>query len=82
MHLKDIVSSLPLTRIVRSDPDRLHAECSSPFFGFVDDLIFVLDRNTLKIDLRSSSRVGYSDMGANAERVDQLRAEWKKQPAP
>ena len=50
----------------------LHASFESALFGFVDDVEFRLDGALLQV--RSSSRVGYSDLGANRKRVEALRA--------
>lgn len=50
---------------------RIEAVSTSPWFGFKDDFIVRLtprDGGTL-VDLRSKSRVGGSDLGANAARV-------------
>ncbi|MEM7600262.1 MAG: DUF1499 domain-containing protein [Verrucomicrobiota bacterium] len=67
------VAELPKTTIVISERNYLHAECSSPLFGFVDDLELKLSPNQQRIEIRSASRVGHSDMGANRKRVEQLR---------
>ncbi len=74
---KDAVAELPKTKIITSDEGYLHAECSSALFGFVDDLELLLRPNQERIEIRSSSRVGHSDMGANAERVEKLRMMFK-----
>ena len=44
----------------------------SPLFGFVDDVEFRRGDGTVQV--RSASRVGRSDLGANAKRVEALRA--------
>ncbi len=49
----------------------LHATMTSPMFRFVDDL--ELRREGTVIHLRSASRVGYSDLGANRKRVEDLK---------
>ena len=48
------------------------AEFESRFMGFVDDLELRLDMENGQLQLRSSSRVGYSDMGVNRKRVEAL----------
>ncbi len=51
---------------------RIEAVATSFWFGFKDDFIVRLtpmDDGRTKIDLRSKSRVGGSDLGANAKRV-------------
>ena len=49
----------------------LHATYKSGFFGFVDDLELYFDGD--QIHVRSASREGYSDLGANRKRVENLR---------
>jgi uncharacterized protein (DUF1499 family) len=45
----------------------------SPLFGFVDDLEIRIDSAHKRIQLRSASRVGRGDLGANRKRVERLR---------
>jgi len=59
--------------LVRVDGDYLAATFSSNLFGFVDDFEARLDAAQGVIQLRSASRVGQSDLGANRTRVAQLR---------
>ncbi|GJL82353.1 MAG: hypothetical protein DHS20C01_19870 [marine bacterium B5-7] len=51
----------------------LHATYVSTLFRFVDDLELRLDRQAGVIHIRSASRIGRSDFGANARRVKRLR---------
>jgi uncharacterized protein (DUF1499 family) len=57
--------------IVELRADYLHATFTSRLFRFVDDL--ELRRDRAEIHVRSASRVGYSDFGVNAKRVEALR---------
>lgn len=61
-------------KVVRSETNYLAAEFKSIFFGFVDDLELRKDSVAGVIHIRSASRVGYSDMGVNRKRAEQLRA--------
>lgn len=70
---KKAVQALPGTEIISTEADYLYAECRSQVFGFVDDLELKINRERNLIHVRSASRVGYSDMGANRKRVEQLR---------
>jgi len=45
----------------------------SPLFGFVDDLEIRIDPEASLLQLRSASRVGHDDLGANQKRVEQFR---------
>lgn len=57
--------------ITHQDGDYIAAEFTSATFGFVDDL--ELRRTEQDVQIRSASRVGYSDRGVNAARVAELR---------
>lgn len=52
-------------------PERIEATFTSRSFRFVDDIVIRLRAREggTTIDLRSTSRVGQSDLGANAERI-------------
>ena len=73
------VVDLPRTKIITDTENYLHAECSSAFFGFVDDLELHLRAAEGLIAIRSAARLGYSDLGVNRKRVEQLRAVLEKQ---
>lgn len=55
----------------------INATYRSRLFGFIDDVQF--SRQDGAVHVRSSSRAGHSDMGANKKRVDALRASLKAQ---
>lgn len=57
--------------IITSDGVTIQAIFSSGIFRFVDDLLVQVDSG--KLNVRSSSRVGHSDFGANRKRVEELR---------
>lgn len=60
-------------RIEAADPasGRIEASVRSLWFGFVDDVVVQVSPGETgsRIDVRSTSRVGISDLGANAKRV-------------
>ena len=49
-----------------------HIEVTSRIFGFVDDVEFYLNEPGI-IHFRSASRIGYSDLGVNRERMETIR---------
>jgi len=65
------------TQIVTQDEQYLHATWSSPIMGFIDDVEFLLvqpeNGEQPVLQVRSASRLGKSDLGANAARIDTLR---------
>ena len=58
-------------RLKNHEGGYLHFEYRSWLFGFVDDLELLVGDGVIQV--KSSSRVGYSDMGANRKRVENLR---------
>jgi hypothetical protein len=61
--------------IVESDPDRgrIEATATTPWFGFKDDVVVRIrpERGGSRVDVRSVSRVGRSDVGTNARRIEE-----------
>ena len=59
---------------INTQADRyLAASFKSKMFGFIDDLECRIDSAAGVIQVRSASRLGYYDMGANRRRVNELR---------
>ena len=71
--LKTAVLSEANTVITSEQPTSLYAEVRSQIFGFVDDLKFVLLPDQGTIQVRSSARTGYSDLGVNRRRIERIR---------
>jgi uncharacterized protein (DUF1499 family) len=78
--LREAVRTLPGCRIAVEEPGYLHAECTIPIIGFVDDLEALLDSEAGVIHLRSASRRGYSDLGVNRKRLRELRRRYEATP--
>lgn len=68
-----VVASMPRSTIVARSPVYLRAEFRSLLLRFVDDLELLLDPRTGRVQVRSASRTGYSDMGVNRRRVEDLQ---------
>ena len=80
--LREVLGSLPRVRIVMDSEPYLHAEAQSRLFGFVDDLEFLIDPEGGRIDFRSASRVGWSDMGVNRARARLIAQRFATAQAP
>ncbi|MFM8285383.1 MAG: DUF1499 domain-containing protein [Planctomycetaceae bacterium] len=76
--LREVVRTHPGLQIISEQPGYLHAEATSQLFRFVDDVEFLLDEATGRIDLRSASRVGRSDLGVNRSRCEALRERFQQ----
>ena len=77
--VRNVVGSLPRTKVVNATDRYLHAECKSLVFRFIDDLELRLNPETGTISIRSASRVGYFDLGVNRRRVEALRRTLKNE---
>ena len=76
--LEDAVTSLSpdkfTSAIVEKTDDYLYAEYTSPTFGFIDDVEFLVrDEASSEVEYRSASRIGESDGDANRKRIKALR---------
>jgi uncharacterized protein (DUF1499 family) len=69
--LRDVIEDQPGAEVIESRPDYLYAEFTSKLMGFVDDVEFYNDGKAIQV--RSASRLGYSDLGANRKRVEAIR---------
>jgi uncharacterized protein (DUF1499 family) len=71
--LKRILSLRPDTTIVKETDHYLWVEFRTRL-GFVDDGEFQLSPEQRCINVRSASRVGYSDLGKNRSRLEEIRS--------
>ncbi len=76
--LLQILQGLNRVTIVVNEPRYIYAEFRSTVFGFVDDVEFLFAESEPVIHVRSASRVGYYDFGANRSRVEQIRTAWSQ----
>ena len=72
--IKSFIESTPRTKIVETDGDYLHAEATSKWMKYVDDLEVSFLPESKILLIRSESRVGESDLGVNQKRVDLLKS--------
>lgn len=62
------------TTIMEEKPGYVRVELRTTFF--VDDGEFLLDRVGRVIHVRSASRLGYSDLGKNRSRMEEIRSQF------
>lgn len=72
--IEAIVKELPRTHVVEKSPQYLRVEFTSLIFRFVDDVEFYQAPGATAVQVRSASRLGHSDMGANRDRIEDLRS--------
>ncbi len=71
--LKQAVGGMAGARLVDEQGPYLRYEFTSWLFRFVDDVEFVFDDASRTIHFRSASRTGYSDLGVNRKRMEEIR---------
>ncbi|WP_420935500.1 DUF1499 domain-containing protein [Alteromonas sp. A081] len=79
--LLSIIRLLPRTTVVKERDNYVRVAFRSQLFGFVDDVEFLLSQaqsNKTKIDFRSASRLGLSDLGVNKARMEKVTALFAK----
>lgn len=76
--LRSIVESQAGATIVTQEENYLHAEFQSKLFRFVDDVEFLIAEDDGLIHFRSASRIGHSDLGANRQRMEAIRAQYEQ----
>ena len=74
-----VLRAMPRATIVEAGPGSVRAEFRTRIFRFVDDAQFVFDEKAKMIQFRSASRVGYSDMGVDRRRMEEIRKAFEAQ---
>ena len=72
--LESELMALERVEIVASQGDYLHAVFTTRLMRYRDDVEFLMRPQQGEIAVRSASRVGHGDMGANRARVESIRA--------
>lgn len=78
--LLQILKALKRSEITVNKENYIRVEFTSAFFRFIDDVEFYFPlAKTEKtiIQIRSASRIGRSDFGANRKRMEQIRDKFK-----
>ncbi|MCO5096888.1 MAG: DUF1499 domain-containing protein, partial [Rhodocyclaceae bacterium] len=78
--LAAVLHAMPNMTVVERKPDYLHAEAQTRWLKFVDDLEFWANPALGVIDVRSASRLGRKDLGANRKRIEAIRSAYLAQP--
>lgn len=76
-----VAAAQPGARLITHRPDYAHLEFVSARMGFVDDVEFRVQDAPGRIEVRSASRLGYSDLGANRRRIESIRRAFEQAPA-
>lgn len=77
--LTAVVAKQPRVNIVKQTDQYLKAEFTTAMLRFVDDVEFVLDKNSGVVHVRSASRIGYYDFNTNRNRIEAIRLQMAMQ---
>lgn len=78
--LLKILGSCKRTNVIVTEANYIRAEFTSLVFRFVDDVEFYFpstDAGETVINVRSASRIGYSDFAVNRKRIEKIRSKLK-----
>lgn len=76
--LAALVEATDGARIVKREADYLYATYTTPLMRYVDDVEFWRAPTGGLIEVRSASRIGESDLGANRARIEALRVRFER----
>ena len=76
--LLDVINEYPRSRVLEVTDTHIRATFKSLLFRFIDDVEFHIDAGERLIHMKSASRVGFSDMGANRRRCETIRDRFKR----
>lgn len=74
--LEAIVRACDGATIITKQDSYIYAEFQTKVLKFVDDVEFVLDEPAGVIQMRSASRLGRKDLGANRSRLEAIRSKF------
>ena len=72
--IRSIVQAMPGAVVVSSSDDYLYAQFTTRLMKYTDDVEFWFDPAASVVQVRSASRIGEGDFGANRARVEAVRA--------
>ncbi len=79
LRLLAALSQLDNTEIIEDTRSLLRVKVTSSILRFIDDVTFFFDDEKELIQMRSASRSGYYDFGANRRRLEGIRELYEQQ---
>lgn len=76
--LLEVLRSFERTEVVEDSDGYVHAVFRSLVFRFADDVEFEFDDVKKRVHMKSASRAGYWDLGANRRRCESIRAAFSR----
>ena len=76
--LNQVILSNSDARIITQNEVYWHVKFTTRWLRFIDDVEFYFPETEPLIHLRSASRSGYWDLGANRKRVEEIRSRFEE----
>ena len=76
--LNQVILSNSDARIITQNEVYWHVKFTTRWLRFIDDVEFYFPESEALIHLRSASRSGYWDLGANRKRVEEIRSRFEE----
>jgi len=77
--LVDVLTTIPKLEIKQNDGPYLYAEAKTMIFEFFHNVEFYFDDVQKLVHFRSSSRMGFADLGTNKRRMQAVVARFYRQ---
>lgn len=75
--IKTTLSTTGSTKVLNESENFIHFVSTTRILRFKDDVYFWWDENLKTLNMKSESRTGYSDLGANRKRLKKFIETWK-----
>ena len=76
--LNQVILSFRDAQIITQNEVYWHVKFTTRWLRFIDDVEFYFPESEALIHLRSASRSGYWDLGANRKRVEEIRSRFEE----
>jgi uncharacterized protein (DUF1499 family) len=78
--VRTVLQAMPGLRVVQQQDGYLYAQAQTRWLRFVDDVEFWANPEQQVVELRSASRLGHGDLGANRARMERVRSAYTALP--
>ena len=72
-YIKNNIQKIGNVKLIKEKNNYLHFVFTTEVFHFKDDFELIIDEKEKLINIKSQSRVGYSDLGVNRERYKKFK---------
>lgn len=78
--LMEVLQAMERVTLIKQTPQYWYFTFQTALLKFTDDVEFYFPAKEKTIQMRSASRIGYSDWGVNRKRLEQVRERFESMP--